>query len=130
MLDFKSVFFPRFDPLYYNFITILVIFSVSYYTSFTSLAFRRSRCSYPSSSLSAVVFIPIQHVCGKFFGHLVDTDTIKSQTKALTFIDRAIARSIHQGRGVTSLCNDRRTDEVNKLFIIWPFHYGSEPAIN
>ena len=27
------------------------------------------------------------------------------------------------------ICNDR-TDEVNELFIIWPFHYGPEPAIN
>ena len=26
-------------------------------------------------------------------------------------------------------CNDQ-TDEINKLFIIWPFHYGSRPAIN
>lgn len=26
-------------------------------------------------------------------------------------------------------CNDR-TDEINKLFIIWPFHYGLKPAIN
>ena len=26
-------------------------------------------------------------------------------------------------------CNDRM-DEVNKLFIIWPFHCGPEPAIN
>ena len=23
-----------------------------------------------------------------------------------------------------------RTDKVNKLFIIWPFHYGPEPVIN
>ena len=23
-----------------------------------------------------------------------------------------------------------RMDEINKLFIIWPFHYGPEPAIN
>ena len=35
-------------------------------------------------------------------------------------MDRAIARSIHQGRGLRFPCNDR-TDEVNKLFIIWPF---------
>ena len=26
-------------------------------------------------------------------------------------------------------CNDQ-TDEINKLFIIWPFHYGPKPAIN
>ena len=35
-------------------------------------------------------------------------------------MDRAIARSIHQNRGLRFPCNDR-TDEVNKLFIIWPF---------
>ena len=29
-------------------------------------------------------------------------------------------RSIHQGQGLRFPCNDR-TDEVNKLFIIWPF---------
>ena len=40
--------------------------------------------------------------------------TGKSQTEAL------MSRSIHQGRGLRFLCNDR-TDEVNKLFIIWPF---------
>ena len=45
----------------------------------------------------------------------------KSQTEA--------TRSIHQGRGLRFPCNDRM-DEVNKLFILWPFHYGSEPAIN
>ena len=33
-------------------------------------------------------------------------------------IDRAIARSMHQDRGLRFPCNDR-TDEVNKLFIIW-----------
>ena len=46
----------------------------------------------------------------------------KSQTEALTCIDRAItdraiARSIHQGQGLRFPCSDR-TDEVNKLFII------------
>ena len=35
-------------------------------------------------------------------------------------MDRAIARSIHQGQGLRFSRNDR-TDEVNKLFIIWPF---------
>ena len=49
---------------------------------------------------------------------LSDSEVItgKSQTKA-------IARSIHQGRGLRFPCNDR-TGEVNKLqgvFIIWPF---------
>ena len=44
-------------------------------------------------------------------------------------IERAIARSIHQGLGLRFPCNDR-TDEVNKLFIIWPFHHGPDPAIN
>ena len=38
-------------------------------------------------------------------------------------------RSTHQGRGLRFPCNDR-TDKVNKLFIIWLFHYGPEPAIN
>ena len=28
-----------------------------------------------------------------------------------------------EGRGLRFPCNDR-TDEVNKLFIIWPFNYG------
>ena len=46
----------------------------------------------------------------------------KSQTEALMCIDRAItdgaiARSVHQGRGLRFSCSDR-TDEVNKLFII------------
>ena len=46
----------------------------------------------------------------------------KSQTEALTCIDRAItdraiARSKHQGRGLRFPCSER-TDEVNKLFII------------
>ena len=36
---------------------------------------------------------------------------------------------LYQGRGLTFPCNDRM-DEVNKLYIIWPFHYGPEPAIN
>ena len=43
-------------------------------------------------------------------------------------IDRAIARPIHQGRGLRFPCNDR-TGEINKLSIIWPLHYGPEPAI-
>ena len=48
----------------------------------------------------------------------------KSQTEATS--------SVHQGlRSERSrfLCNDQM-DEVNKLFIIWPFHYGPEPVIN
>ena len=47
----------------------------NYYSSFTSLAFRRSHCSYPSSSLSVIVFISIQHVSGTFFrtAHLILT---------------------------------------------------------
>ena len=45
--------------------------------------------------------------------------TGKSETEALC-IDRAIARSIPQGQGLRFPCNDR-TDEVNKLYIIWPF---------
>ena len=46
----------------------------------------------------------------------------KSQTEALMpwCLDRAIVRSIHQGRGLRFPCNDR-TGEVNKLFIICPF---------
>ena len=35
-------------------------------------------------------------------------------------MDRTIAKSIHQGRGLRFPCNDRK-GEVNKLFIIWPF---------
>ena len=42
---------------------------------------------------------------------------------------RVIARSMHQGRGLRFPCNDR-ADEVNKLFILRPFYYGPEPAIN
>ena len=37
--------------------------------------------------------------------------------------------SIRQGGGLRFPCNDRM-DKVNKLFIIWPFRYGPEPAIN
>ena len=37
--------------------------------------------------------------------------------------------SIHQGRGLRFPCIDRM-DKVNKLFIIWPFHYGPEVLIN
>ena len=32
------------------------------------------------------------------------------------------------GRGLRFPCNDRE-DDVHKLFITWPFHYGPEPAI-
>ena len=36
----------------------------------------------------------------------------------------------NQGLGLRLPCNDQ-TNEFNKLFIIiWPFHYGPEPAIN
>ena len=48
----------------------------------------------------------------------------KSQTEAMS--------SIHQSLRSERLrfpCNDR-VDEVNKLLIIWPFHYGPEPGIN
>ena len=31
----------------------------------------------------------------------------------------------YQGRCLRFSCNDR-TAKVNKLFIIWPFHYGPE----
>ena len=44
-------------------------------------------------------------------------------------IDRGIARSILQGWGLRFPCNDQ-TDEIYKLFIIWPFHYGPELAMN
>ena len=44
-------------------------------------------------------------------------------------IDLAIARSIHQGRGLRFPWYER-TGEVNILFIIWHFHYGPEPKIN
>ena len=49
-----------------------------------------------------------------------------SQTKALVYF---IARSIHQSQGLLFPCNDQ-TNKVNKLFSIWPFHYGLESAIN
>ena len=46
----------------------LIFFFFFCYKSFTSLlAFRRSHCCYPSSSLSAIVFISIQHVSWTFF---------------------------------------------------------------
>ena len=48
----------------------------------------------------------------------------KSQTEGTS--------SIHQSLRSERLrfpCNDR-VDEVNKLLIIWPFHYGPEPGIN
>ena len=38
----------------------------------------------------------------------------------LTENEVIIARSIHEGLSLRFPCNDRR-DEVNKLFIIWPF---------
>ena len=44
-------------------------------------------------------------------------------------IDRGVARSILQGWGLRFPCNDQ-TDEIYKLFIIWLFHYGPEPAMN
>ena len=37
--------------------------------------------------------------------------------------------SINHGRGLRFPCNEQM-DEVNKLFSIWPFHYGPEPVIN
>ena len=49
----------------------------------------------------------------------------------MRFIDREMGRSINQGRGLRFPCKDR-TDEVNKVnnvFVVWPFHYGHEPAI-
>ena len=45
--------------------------------------------------------------------------TAKSQTEALNYYIKAEVRDW-----------DDRTEEVNKLFIIWPFHYGPEPALN
>ena len=45
---------------------------------------------------------------------------LKDYYVAYRCIDLTIARSIHQGRGLRFPCNDR-TDEVNRLFIIWPF---------
>ena len=45
--------------------------------------------------------------------------TGKSQTEALNYYIKAEVRDW-----------DDRTEEVNKLFIIWPFHYGPEPALN
>ena len=40
-----------------------------------------------------------------------------------------IAGSIHHGQGLRFPCNER-IDKANKLFNIWPFHYGPEPVIN
>ena len=78
---FSSCFvsFYIFDPC--SIYSHLIVFSASYYTSFTSLAFRRGHCSYPSSSSSALVFISAQHVSGTFsrrYGHSDDTDTVAS----------------------------------------------------
>ena len=36
---------------------------------------------------------------------------------------------MHQDQGLRFPCNGR-TDKVNKLFIMWPFHYGPVPGIN
>ena len=49
--------------------------------------------------------------------------TGKSQTEALIYWPS------DQGPGLRFPCNDW-TVEFNKLFIIWPFHYGPEPEIN
>ena len=49
--------------------------------------------------------------------------TGKSQTEALMYW------LSDQVPGLRFPCNDWM-DEVNKLFITWPFHYGPEPAIN
>ena len=45
--------------------------------------------------------------------------------------DRGIAWSVHQGRGLRFRCSDW-SDKVNKLFFLWPFHYGlrSNETIN
>ena len=60
----KNSFFPPLVDIYRH--LLLIIFFC--YKSFTSLlAFRRSHCCYPSSSLSAIVFISIQHVSWTFF---------------------------------------------------------------
>ena len=47
--------------------------------------------------------------------------TGKSQTSALIYCPSF--------RSLRFPCNGR-TDEINKLFIIWLFYYGPEPAIN
>ena len=44
-------------------------------------------------------------------------------------IDQVIARSVHQGPSLRFPCIDRK-GEVNKLFTMWLFHYGTEHAIN
>ena len=49
--------------------------------------------------------------------------TGKSQTVALMYWPS------DQGPGLRFPCHDL-TDKVNKLFIMWLFHYGPEPAIN
>ena len=51
---------------------------------------------------------------------IVEVITGKCQTEALCIISRP--------RSDISLYD--RTDEVNKLFITWPFHHEPEPAIN
>ena len=37
-------------------------------------------------------------------------------------IDRAMARPVSQGGGLSFPCSDQ-TDEVNKLFILWPLKH-------
>ena len=56
---------------------------------------------------------------------LTDSEVItgKSQTEDGRSVNTSRPRSERFS------CKDR-TDEVNKLFIKWPFHYGPEPAIN
>lgn len=64
-----NVFLPVFDPCTTHSHFYFFFSFTSYYTIFSSLAFRirRSHCSYPSSSLSALVFISIQHLSVTFF---------------------------------------------------------------
>ena len=80
MFDFKKVFLPVFDPCTTH-SHLIFFFFTSYYIIFSSLAFRirRSHCSYPLSSLSALVFISIQHLSVTFFSESPGTPGLYGQ---------------------------------------------------
>ena len=41
-----------------------------------------------------------------------------------------VLTEVNTSRPRSAISHNDQTDEVNKLFLIWPFHYGPEPAIN
>ena len=53
---------------------------------------------------------------------LTESEVITDKSQTMRGLDVR-----HQGRGLSFPCNDL-TDEVNKLFVKWLFHYGPELA--